>query len=237
MKQLLALFSTAILLTSVSAKGQQTLVPQLNVGPANRTLSVSATEEVSVEPDLAVLHIGFNTQPEDAKSAYADGARVSNAIIASIKQAGISEDAIRSESQYLSRDPNKPHKFTLNQQWTVSVPPERAAEILDIAISAGATSSGQIDWMVKDEKALEDQALDHAASRAKANAEVLAKSLGERLGSVIYVSNASVDSMPAAMDRIEAFSAGVMAPPPSPLSIEPRKVVRNATVYAIFAIE
>src|SRR5579863_4838908 len=190
MRSIAITLTSALLFASVVTQAQQTTQPEMKVDSSNRTLTVSATETVSVEPDIAILHIGFDTIPEDAKSAYADGARASNAIIAAIKQAGIPETAIRSESQYLDRDyTNKQHKFVLRQQWTVKVAPERAAEILDIAVTAGATSSGQIDWTVKDEKALEAEALDKAAARARANAEVLAKGMGVRLGSLIYVSN------------------------------------------------
>ncbi len=218
------------------AAAQQPTQPQLKVDSSNRTLTVTATDSVTVEPDLAILHIGFITQPQDAKSAYADGARASNAIIAALKQAGVEETAIRSESQYLDRDwTTKLRKYTLHQQWTVKVAPARAAEILDTAINAGATSSGQIDWTVKDEKALEAEALDHAASRAKTNAEVLAKGMGVRLGSLIYVSNqVTAPQYPRPMPMMAMKSA---EPAPQPLSIEPHQVSREASVYAVFAIE
>ncbi len=226
----------ALLAGCTLATAQQVTQPELKVDSTNRTLTVSATGSVLVEPDLAILHIGFDTQPEDAKSAYADGARASNAIISAIKQAGIPEDSIQSESQYLERDWSKPHKFKLSQQWTVKVPPERAAEILDIAVTAGATDSGRIDWTVNDEKALEAQALDQAASRARQNAEALAKGMDVRLGSLIYVSNQVSSPTPRpVMYEMNRLSGGAAAP--SPLAIEPRKVSREATVYAVFAIE
>ena len=238
MKFNLAVVALAVLFATSSACAQQTTQPQMKVDSSNRTLSVAATETVSVEPDLAILHIGFDTTPEDAKAAYADGARASNAIIAAVKQAGIPETSIRSESQYLDRDySTKQHKFVLHEQWTVKVPPERSAEILDIAVTAGATSSGQIDWTVKDEKALEAEALDHAASRAKANAEVLAKGMGVRLGSLIYVSNQISSPGPRPMMFAQAEQRLSNAAPPPPLSIEPHQVAREATVYAVFAIE
>lgn len=229
--------AAAILCSAQLAGAQQATQPQMKVDSSNRTLTVSATETVSVEPDLAILHIGFDTAPEDAKSAYADGARASNAIIAAVKQAGIPETAIRSESQFLDRDySNKQHKFVLHQQWTVRVSPERAAEILDVAVGAGATDSGQIDWTVKDVPALESQALDHAAARARANAEVLAKGMGVHLGSLIYASNQmSAPELPRPMFANAMRSAA--APPPPPLSIEPHQVAREATVYAVFAID
>ena len=228
--------SIALLAGCTFAAAQQVAQPELKVDSTNRTLTVAATETVSVDPDLAILHIGFDTQPEDAKSAYADGARASNAIIAAIKQAGISEDSIQSESQYLSRDSVKPHKFQLSQQWTVKVPPERAPEILDIAITAGATSSGQIDWTVKDEKALEAQALDQAASHARQNAEVLAKGMGVHLEALIYVSNQVSSPLPRPV-MFAAQERSAVAPALPPLAIEPHKVSREAAVYAVFAIE
>src|SRR5579863_8881571 len=172
MKYRLIMLASAVLFAPNFAAAQQTTQPELKVDTTNRTLTISANETVSVEPDLAILHIGFDTPPEDIKSAYADGARRSNAIIAAVRQAGIPEDSIRSEGQYIDRVWTDEHKFKVAQQWGVKVPPQRAAEILDIAISAGANSSGSIEWTVKDEKALENQALDRATARAKENAAV-----------------------------------------------------------------
>lgn len=230
----IAFLIPALLLATIPAVAQQPTQPQLNVSSTNRTLTVTATDNVTVEPDLAILHIGFVTQPQDAKSAYAEGSRASNAIIAALKQAAVPESAIRSESQFLDRDwTTKLRKYTLHQQWTVKVSPERAAEVLDIAVTAGATSSGQIDWTVKDEKALETEALDKAASRAKSDAEVLAKGMGVRLGSLIYVSNqVSSPQFPRPMMAMAMKNADAQ-----PLAIEPHQVSREASVYAVFAIE
>jgi uncharacterized protein YggE len=217
-----------------SAGAQQVSQPQLKIESSNRTLTVTAEGSVTAEPEIAVLHIGFDTQPGDSKSVYADGARTSNAIVSALKQAGIAESDIRSESQFLDRDYTKPHKFKLTQKWTVKTTPQRAAETLDVAVTAGATSSGQIDWTVKDESALEEQALDRASTRAKENASTLAKGMGVRLGALIYVSNQlSSPGYPRPMAMAMARSAE----PAPPLAIEPQKVSRQATVYAVFAIE
>jgi uncharacterized protein len=220
------------------AAAQQPGQPQFKIDSTNRTLSVSALETVSVEPEVAVLHIGFSTQPNDAKAAYAEGARTSNAIIDAVKQAGVPESDIRSERQYLDRDwSTKQHKYRLTQQWTVRVSPERAAEVLDTAINVGATSSGEIEWTVKDEKALEKDALDKAAERSRENAAVLAKGMNVRLGNLIYVTN-ELSGGGGIRPRMMAMSAGAVdkaAAPP--LAIEPQKVTRSATVYAVFAIE
>ncbi len=229
----------AILAGCALAAAQQPSQLKLTIDSANRTLTVSAEGRVSVDPDVAILHIGFETKPSDAKSVYADGARISNAIVDAIKQAGIPETSIHSESQRLEPVDVKNHKFKLTQDWTVKTPPERAGEILDIAVNAGATDSGEIEWTVQDIHALEDQALEQAATRARDDAAVMAKATGAHLGNLLYMTNqitvpyinriASGNNAPPEMAGAEALA-------PS-LAILPRKVIRDATVYAVFAME
>jgi uncharacterized protein YggE len=238
-KQVLAVL--ALILGGAASVAQQAGQVQLKIEPSNRILTVSAEERVTADPEIAILHIGFETQPSDAKTAYATGAKISNEIVAALKQAGIPDNSIRSESQHLDTIGYKSHKFKLVQQWTVKAPPERAAEILDVAVSAGATDSGQIDWTVKDEKALEDQALEKSIARAKADATVLAKGMEVNLGKLIYVTNQVSTQhgffLPNANNAdVEAYAGGGGAPQER-LAIEPRKVSRTATVYAVFAIE
>ncbi|HUV70492.1 MAG TPA: SIMPL domain-containing protein [Terracidiphilus sp.] len=227
----------ALLAGCVAAGAQQVGQVQLKIEPNNRTLTVNAQDEVTVEPDVAILHVGFQTPPSDAKAAYAAGAATSNAIISALKQVGIAETQIRSEWQRLDSVYQKPHKFTLAQQWTVKVKPEQAAEILDVAVTAGATDSGQIEWKVEDEQGLEDKALEGAAARARAQAAVLARGMGVKLGALVYVSNqvaGPVFAMRAYAERAVPMAGAAAAPP---LAIEPRKVTSSASVYAVFAIE
>jgi uncharacterized protein YggE len=236
MRQKHGIAMIALLAGCVAARAQQTSQVQLRIEPTNRTLTVSAQDQVTVDPDVAILHIGFQTQPTDAKSAYAAGSETSNAIVMALKQAGIPETAIRSEWQRLDSVYGKPHKFTLAQQWTVKVKPERAAEILDVAVTAGATDSGQIDWTVENEQALQDKALEGATARARAQAAVLAKGMDVKLGALVYVSNQTSSPVYPMFKAFAAPMAGLAASP-QPLAIEPRKVTSTASVYAVYAIE
>jgi hypothetical protein len=229
----------ALLAPGLLAPAQQNPQLQLKIDSSNRTLTVSAQERVTAEPEIAVLHIGFETPLSDAKTAYATGAATSNAIVAALKQVGIPETAIRSADQHLDRDYTKPHRFKLIQSWTVKTPPDRAAEILDVAVAAGATESGQIDWTVNDVRALETQALEKAANRAHEDAATLAKGMGVKLGVPVYMTNEVLTpgfrGYTNGNDSIQAEFKTRSAP--LPLAIEPRKVSREATVYAVFAIE
>ncbi|HME56764.1 MAG TPA: SIMPL domain-containing protein, partial [Terracidiphilus sp.] len=113
-----ALVTFVLLLSCTAAVAQQASQVQLKIEANNRTLTVSADGRVTADPEIAILHIGFETQPSDAKTAYAAGAKTSNDIVAALKQAGIPETSIRSESQHLDSIGYKSHKFKLVQQWT-----------------------------------------------------------------------------------------------------------------------
>lgn len=231
------LLSASLLsLAASTCWAQNSTQPQLKVDSTNRTLTISAQDEVSVDPEIAIIRIGFETSITDAKSAYAEGSRTSNAIIGALKQAGIPETAIHSEYQQIEPVTPKQHKFKLVQSWTVKTPVERVAEILDVAVTAGATDSGNIEWNVKDEKALETEALKKAAARAKSQAAELAQAMGVRLGPLVYVTNEIGGGIrPVVFNRVMSMSAGNA--PQAPLAIEPHKVSRSASVYAVYAIE
>jgi uncharacterized protein YggE len=231
-------FAFILALTACGASAaQQPSDLKLNIDSSNRTIAVSAEGRVSVDPDVAILHVGFETKPEDSKSAYADGSRSSNAIVTAIKEAGIPETSIRSEYQRLEPVDVKNHRFKLTQEWTVKVPPARAGEILDLAVNAGATDSGQIDWTVEDTHALEDQALEQATTRAREDAAVMAKATGAHLGSLIFATNQIAAIRIGSYANNSAEMELRDAPQAQPLAIEPRKVVREAKVHAVFAIE
>ena len=227
----------SILFFSYASTAQQPGQVQLKIDASNRTLTVNAEERVTAEPDIAMLHIGFLTSPSDAKGAYAEGAKTSNQIITAIKQAGIPEASIRSEAQSLQSFDVKVHKFRLQQSWVVKVPPVRVAEILDIAVNAGATQSGDIEWNVEDEKALENKALERATARARSDAAVLAGGMGVKLGSLVYVTNQiSEQQIPIRYAKAN-FGALAATDQAAPLAIEPHKVSRTASIYAVYAIE
>ena len=89
MLEKLGIAMIALLAGGMAAGAQQGSQVQLKIEPTNRTLTVSAENQVTVDPDVAILHVGFQTQPSDAKAAYAAGAETSNAIVGALKQAGI----------------------------------------------------------------------------------------------------------------------------------------------------
>ncbi len=218
----------------------------ITVSKENRAIAITATDSVTVMADVATVHIGFVAYGVDHDSAYAAGSATSNAVIGALKTAGVPADAIESENQNLAEvqayqlnqlpDADKAkRKWELSQSWTARTNADDAARVLDIAVKAGANQSGGIDWSLKDENAPQAQAAGKALQRARTVAEEMAKGLNVKLGVLIFASNETqAEPVRPVMARMAAMAAP--APPP-PLAINPRRIEKTATVYAVFAIE
>jgi len=221
---------------------------QIQVNKENRTIAITATDSASAMADTATVHIGFVAYAPDAQAAYSEGSKTSNAIIDALTAKGVAKTAIQSESQNVSETQQyelekltpaeqAQKRFQVRQSWTVQTKADGAAGVLNTAVNAGANQSGQIDWTVADEKALDAQAAGKALTRARAIASQMAKGLGIQLGDLIYASNQAPEApeVPRSI-RMRAMAAPP-PPPPAPLAISAQKVERSATVYAVFAIQ
>ena len=237
--------ATLALATAVLAVAATAQTVQVNSG--NRTLAITATDKVMVLADTASVHIGYIAYGPDSDAAYANGSRLSNAIVKALTSAGIPNDAIESENQNVSpvqeyqvdkltAAEKAQRKFQVTQSWTVRTNAADAAKTLDLAVKAGANQSGQIDWSLKDENASQAEAAAKSLQRARAITGEMAKGLNVKLGSLLYASN-ETQAEPVRPMLKDRFVGGNSASPPAPLAINPRQIEKSATVYAVFAIE
>jgi hypothetical protein len=227
--------------SATAAANSQTI----QVNSANRTIAITATDKVIVLADTATIHIGYIAYGPDSDAAYANGSRLSNAIVKALTTAGVPSDVIESENQNVSPvqeyqiDKLTPaekaqRKFQVVQSWTVRTNAADAAKILDLAVKAGANQSGQIDWSLKDENAAQAEAAAKALQRARTVAGQMAAGLNVKLGPLLFASNETQAEPPR---PLMAMKGAMIASPPPPLAINPRQIEKTATVYAVFAIE
>jgi uncharacterized protein len=238
---------TVALATAALALTAQAQTVQVN--SANRTIAITATDKVTVLADIASVHVGFIAYGPDSDAAYANGSRLSNAIVKALTAAGIPNDAIESENQNVSPvqeyqvDKLTPaekaqRKFQVTQSWTVRTNAADAAKTLDLAVKAGANQSGQIEWSLKDENAAQAEAAAKALQRARTVAGEMAKGLNVKLGPLLFANNQTQAEPVRPLMRAMSVINGAMdkvAPPP--LAINARQIEKSATVYAVFAIE
>lgn len=238
---------TASLVAVASLASVQSKAQTIQVNKENRTIAITATDKVTMMADQATLHIGFIAYGADSNSAYANGSRISNAIVKALTGTGIPKETIQSENQQVS--PVQPYQveklteaqkaqrqFQVTQSWTVKTAANDAAKALDVAVKAGANQSGQIEWGMKDENAPDAEAAAKALKRARAQAEQMAAGLNTKLGSLLYASNEVQPSGPRPI-MMRAMAAPQAMDKVEPLAINPREIERSATVYAVFAIE
>jgi uncharacterized protein len=237
-----------LMLVGMMGAAAVTSAQTIQVDKNNRTIAITADDKASAEADIATIAVGFTAYGPDAASAYRNGSQVSNAIVAALKKAGVSDQAIESRAQNLTptmfpaNDKSTPDQqaqraFTLSQSWSVHTAAADAATVLHAAVEAGANESGNIEWDLADRNGLQAKAAEKALVRARQIATQMAAGLNAHLGQLIYASNQAPS--PPVVPRVYKFAAaGMAAPAPTqPLAIRPQQVEESATVYAVFAIE
>jgi uncharacterized protein len=242
----LRLFALAAAVATAAAASAQDQTIQVNKD--NRSIAITATDSVVVMADIATVHIGFIVYGPDKDAAYATGSTLSNAIIKALTAAGVPSDAIESENQNVSPvqdyqvDKLTPaekaqRKFQVTQSWTVRTNASDAAKVLDLAVKTGANQSGQIDWSLKDANSSQAEAAAKALQRARTVAGQMASGMNVKLGALLFASNETQSEPVRPLMRAMAPAPMPMADKVAPLAINPRRIEKSATVYAVFAIE
>ena len=238
---------SALLATAASAQ-------TIQINRENKTIAISATDEATATADISAVSIGFEVYGPDSDSTYADGGRISHAVLDALHKIGVEDKSIESSNQGLERysdfdnkdtaDQRAQKQFVFRQSWEVSVAPQAAAEVIRAAVAAGANKSGNIEWRLADRKALQAKAAEAALVKARAIASNMAEGLHVKLGDLIYASNETPNSrlfFPLAKGVLNpeglAGAAGSVIPAPPLLEIRPQTMREEATVYAVFAIE
>jgi uncharacterized protein YggE len=242
------LLAALLTLATVSTSAQN-----IQINKENKTIAISASADVAAVADIAVVTVGFHTYGKAQDATYADATQISNTIISTLTAAGIPAEAIQSASQRLtSVDPGNEEdkmrysqglRFMFGQSWHVTVPADKAANVLHLAILSGANESGNIDWKLEHEDVLQAEAAQKALEHARQIAEHMAEGLNTKLGALVYASNqtpaADIFGYTRGFDRLNTFAAlsSVEKRNLKPLAISPERITKSATVYAVFAIQ
>jgi uncharacterized protein YggE len=226
----------------------------IQINRDNKTIAISTTDEASATADLAAVTVGFEIFGPDSRGVYADGGKLSHAILEALHKAGVDDKAIESSGQGVQRNTEVDDKdtaeqrakrqFVFRQSWEVTATPQSAAEVIRVAVAAGANQSGAIDWRISDRKALQAKAAENALVKAREVASRMADGLHFKLGALIYASNETPNArlyFPSSAQTVtvedaEAASVSSFMKIPT-LEIRPQNVREEATVYAVFAIE
>jgi len=236
---------------SIAILGCVASAQTIQINRENKTVAISTTDEATATADIATVTVGFEIYGPDYESAYSDGAKISQAVLEALHKAGLEDRNIESSGQSLEQNTNfddkdKPDQrakkqFGFSQSWDVSVSPQSAAEVIRVAVAAGANKSGAIDWRLSDRKALQAKAAEAALVKARTVANQMAEGLHVKLGDLIYASNETPNArifIPSTSQQVTVNASVASRVNLLPaLEIRPQTIREEATVYAVFAIE
>ena len=197
---------------------QQAATPSGWQGP---DIVTSATGEARVTPDRAHIMVGVQTRAATAAQAGADNARKTRAVIDALKARGIPAEQIATSEynlypEYDHREPPRegpttPRVIGYVANNTVRVEVRRLDQvggIIDAALAAGANMVNTIQFFASNVDVARHAALAEAVTRARSDADALAKAAGGSLGQLLELNTQSPPVRPMFNTRLAEARVG-----------------------------
>jgi uncharacterized protein YggE len=224
-------FFVGCCLVSTTALAQPMPPPQSPPGPPVVVTTGEAT--VKRAPDRAWVTIAAESRartPQDAQKTNADAM---SAVMQKLKGANLPDDAIRTASYDLQPefDYNNGRQtlrgYVARNAIEVRVDQvDRIGQVLELAVSAGATNVRGVRFDLKDRAAAEREALTRAVANARARADAAGKGAGMTVERVLRIEESDSVVPPPPVPMTMRSEVGVAAQPPmSPGELEITVVV------------
>lgn len=202
---LIGLALGATVLSGCSGAQTPTVAAQSSEPPG---ITVVGEAKVFAVPDVAYISLGVESTGATAKQAMDENARRMNEVVAQIKALGIAERDIQSSGISLYpvyedkrvMTPSMPTEpvepvgtptivgYRASNQVRLNIYDlDRAPEVLDGVVGVGANSVSGLQFSIKDDSKLRQQALSDAAKQTREKAQVVAEALGVRITSIASV--------------------------------------------------
>lgn len=162
-----------------------------------RTVTVSATGEVSAVPDIARVSAGVLTEHSSAKEALEDNSQTMSGLIKELKAGGIDAEDIQTSNFSVSPRYTRPERggvaridgYQVRNQVDVTVRKlSELGELLDLLIKRGANSITGPTFEVSKRETIKDQARETAMKNARRRAGLLAAAAGAEVDEVVTIS-------------------------------------------------
>lgn len=246
--QAYALVSTGSLATTIHTASGST------DPPSNSTISVTGNGQVTVQPDIALLSIGVNTQGSSAQAAARQNAQTMAGVIAALENLGINSSSIQTvsyniyqQNQYavpvvcstpLNSTACAAEGYEVDDeiQVTLSVSNQTLAQLgtavgaaIDAAVGQGANEVYGVQFTASNAQLQQanTEALQAAVKDASAQANAIASALGVTVTGVI-----SVTTSPAYLPTPVVYATSGSSPTPI---VAPQSLTITASVQAVYA--
>lgn len=168
-------------------------------------INVNGEGLVKAKPDLATTQVAVDVINKDVVEAQRDAATRMDRVMARLKELGIAADDIKTSQYSISpqydyaANNSKPTLtgYRVVNAISVSIRQlDKAGQILDAVIAAGATRVDGVSFTIADPTPLQSQARAAAVKQARARAEELAKAAGVTLGKVTSINERTAGAAP-----------------------------------------
>ncbi len=166
-----------------------------------RTVYVNGVGQVSVEPDMAIINVGVETEAKTSAEAQSKNKKQVQNIINALKEMGIDEDNIKTtwyniNPRYDYRDNGNKVLMGYYANHTLEVKINdlgQVSAVLDELTEKGVSSINNVQYTLENKESAYNQARKEAAKNAREKAEKLASIFDFRLGGVFQVQEISSD--------------------------------------------
>ncbi len=187
-----------------ASPGQGTSAGQGATPP--RTISVNGTGQVTLNPDIAKVFIGVQSQSESVADALTENNDKAQAIASALREMGIEEKDIQTSSfnvypqqQFGPTGEMTGTTYVVNNTVNVTVRDlQLLGRLLEVVVSTGANSIDGVTFDVQDKSQAVAEARRLAVESARSQADQLAQTAGVALGDLQTMS--AYSSQPSVMN-------------------------------------
>jgi len=173
-------------------------------GP-RRTITVSASGSVAVEPDQARITSGVTAEGPSAREALNANNQAMQKVVGELKSAGIDAKDIQTSSFRVEPRYTRPAEgqsakidgYSVTNEVQVLVRDlDKLGDILDRLVTAGANQSAGLSFEVSKAETALDEARKEAVANARRRAELYAAAAGATVGEVLTITEGDVSPPP-----------------------------------------
>ncbi|MGI9353430.1 MAG: SIMPL domain-containing protein [Rhizobiaceae bacterium] len=194
--------------------------PSMATEDHRNTISVAGTGEISVAPDMALISIGVMREAETARAALTANNKAMASVLAAMKDKGIKDKDLQTSNFniqpryfYPKRKANGEQPAPKITGYVVSNNLDirirnlaKAGEILDLVVTLGVNTGGNIRFMNADTNEVLKNARTAAVKDAVEKAETLASAAGVGLGNILNITENSNRPAPVPLAQARTFA-------------------------------
>jgi len=176
-------------------------------------ISLSVTESIESAPDIATLSTGVQTNAPTAQEAMRQNAALMDKLIAAVTRSGVERKDIQTSGinlspqyDYSNRGNGQQPRFLgyqASNQLTLTIRHiDKAGELIDTMVAAGATNLSGPNFAIADPAAQLDQARTKAVQTAQTRANLYAQAAGYRSARLVSISEGGNYEPPRPMPRM-----------------------------------